>query len=186
MNLNNFYILVDTEKKIFIDKIQTLPQNWVNISGLPNYDDEKLSDLTWAGHKNLGWINTKSNQIKNFSSSPENLELNKNHFKKLVSEKRKEKQSISINYEGAEIKTDLETRYSLLLLKMSNEDEINFKCINGYYTFNQLEICKICDIIDEQIQKYFDIEKNIYKQIDKCGSVQDFFDINYDFQLFFK
>ena len=181
MNLNNFYVLVDTEKKLIIDKIQTLPQDWVNISGLPNYDDEKLSNLTWAGHKNLGWISIKSTQIKNFSSSSANLQLNKNEFKQLISNKRKERQSYPILYKRAKIKTDLKTRYSLLLLKLSNRDQINFKCINGYYTFNQLEICKICDIIDEQIQKYFDIEKNIYEQIDKCGSVQDFFDINYDF-----
>jgi hypothetical protein len=181
MNLNNFYVLVDTEKKLIIDKIQTLPQDWVNISGLPNYDDEKLSNLTWAGHKNLGWINIKSTKIKNFSSSSENLQLNKNQFKQLISNKRKEGQSYPILYKGAKIKTDLRTRYSLLLFKLSNRDQINFKCINGYYTFNQLEICEICDIIDEQIEKYFDMEKNIYEQIDKCNSIQDFFDINYDF-----
>ena len=80
MHLNDFYVLVDIEKKIVIDKIQTLPLNWANISGLSNYDDEKLSNLTWAGHKNLGWINIKSTSIKHFSSCSENLNLNKNFF----------------------------------------------------------------------------------------------------------
>lgn len=181
MNLNDFYVLVDIENNITIDKIQTLPLNWVNISGLSNYDEEKLSDLTWAGHKNLGWINIKSTSIKKFSSSSENLNLNKNEFKRLISERRKEKQSNTILYKEAKINPNIETRYSLLNFKLSDKTHINFKCINGYYNFSKFEVNEICDIIDEQIQRYFDIEKDIYEQIDKCTSIQDFFDVNYEF-----
>ena len=181
MNLSNFYVLVDIEKKIVIDKIQTLPLNWANISGLSNYDDEKLSNLTWAGHKNLGWINIKSTSIKHFSSCSENLDLNKNEFKTLISQKRKEKQSNPISYKEAKIKSDLKTRYSLLNFKLSDKTNINFKCINGYYNFNNFEVDQICAMIDEQIQKYFDIEKIIYEQIDKCTSIQDFFNVDYEF-----
>lgn len=181
MNLSDFYILVDIEKQIIIDKIQILPLNWVNISGLSNYSDEKLSDLTWAGHKNLGWINIKSTAIKNFSFPSENLNLNKNEFKRLISEKRKTEQSNPISYKEAKIKSDFETRYSLLDFKLSDKTNINFKCINGYYNFNKVEIDQICAIIDEQIQKYFDIEKIIYEQIDKCTSIQDFFNVSYEF-----
>ena len=36
-------------------------------------------------------------------------------------------------------------------------------------------------MIDKQTQNYFDIEKNIYEQIDKCTSITDFLNINYDF-----
>jgi hypothetical protein len=181
MNLSNFYVLVDIEKKIIIDKIQTLPLNWANISGLSNYEDEKLSNLDWAGHKNLGWINIKSTSIKYFSSCSENLNLNKNEFKKLISQKRKEKQSSPILYKEAKIKCDFKTRYSLLNFKLSDKTNINFKCINGYYNFNNFEVDQICAMIDEQIGKYFDIEKVIYEQIDKCTSIQDFFSVNYEF-----
>ena len=181
MNLNDFYVLVDTENQIIIDKIQTLPLNWANISGLSNYDDEKLSDLTWSGHKNLGWINIKSILINKFYSSPENLNLNKNEFKRLISKKRKQKQNNPISYKEAVIKSNFETRYSLLNFKLSNKTHINFKCINGYYNFNKLEVDEIYAMIDEQIQKYFDTEKNIYEQIDNCVSIQDFFNVNYDF-----
>lgn len=181
MNLNDFYVFVDIENKIVTNKIQTLPENWANISGLSNYGDEKLSDLSWAGHKNLGWINIKSNLIQKFSSSPENLELNKNEFKRLVSNKRKEKQLVPIEYKGAKINTDFKTKCSFLFFCNSNKTTINFKCINGYYTFDKLEVCEICDIIEQQIQKYFDIEKDIFDQIDKCSSIKDFFNVNYDF-----
>lgn len=47
MNLNKFYVLVDTEQKIVIDKIQRLPENWKNIAGLPGLTDEEICDLKW-------------------------------------------------------------------------------------------------------------------------------------------
>jgi hypothetical protein len=182
MNLNNLYVLVDIEKKLIIDKIQELPENWNNISGLRYLSENKIKCLDWSGNENLGWIKIKSNDIKKYSSSKETLELNKNHLKSLISKIRKEKQSEYINYDDAQIKTDLKTRCSLLLLINSNlEDDINFKCLNGYFSFNQEQLEDILDKINSHIQKYFDIEKNIFEQIDKCDSVQDFVSINCDF-----
>jgi|688.fasta_scaffold46619_3 hypothetical protein len=182
MNLNDFYVLVDNEKKLIIDKVQELPENWNNISGLKYLPDKKIKCLDWSGNKNLGWINIKSNDIKKYSSSKETLELNKNHFKNLVSKIRKEKQSEHIRYDNAQIKTDLKTRHSLLFLINSNlENDINFKCLNGYFSFNLDQLKDILNKINNHTQKYFDIEKNIFDQIDKCDSVQDFVNINYDF-----
>lgn len=178
MNLNDFYVLVDTENKEVIDKVQTLPKNWKNISGLPGLSDEKLEDLKWAGHHNLGWINIFSPKIKDFKMSPENLELNKNTLKVLVSEKRKENQSVPIEYKNSKIKTDIKTRYSLFLLKNSNQKEINFKCVNGYFTFTLNEISEIFNLIENEIQKYFNEEMKIYQKIDSCLSVVDFCKIN--------
>jgi hypothetical protein len=178
MNLNDFYVLVDTENKEVIDKIQILPKNWKNISGLPGLSDEKLEDLKWAGHHNLGWINIFSPKIKDFKMSLENLELNKNTLKDIVSEKRKEEQNISIEYKNAKIKTDIKTRYSLFLLKNSSQKEINFKCINGYFTFTLDEISEIFNIIEGDVQKHFDDEMKIYQKIDDCRSIIDFSKIN--------
>lgn len=179
MNLNKFYVLVDTELKIVIDKIQKLPNNWKNISGLPGLTDEELCDLKWAGHHNLGWINIHSDLIKEYKSNSENLELNKNIFKKLIEEVRKEKQENPIYYEGAKIVPNTKTLYSLFLLR--DKPLVNFKCINGYYTFTSCQIKELYDIIDSHIQKYFNDEMNIYKQIDNCQCISDFFNVNYDF-----
>lgn len=179
INLNDFYVLVDTETNKIIDKIQTLPEGWKNISGLKGLSDDKLRNLDWAGQYNLGWINIKSDNIKNFYCSEKNLELNKNEFKILSSKVRKNKQSEPIRYKNAIIKVSSKSRFCLEIIK--EMDEINYKCLNGYYTFNSSDIKEICAIIDKQIQKYFDIEKNIYKQIDKCSSISDFLKINYDF-----
>lgn len=179
MNLTNFYVLVDTETNQVIDKIQKLPQNWQNIAGLPGLSDEELCDLKWAGHRNLGWINIRSEKIKEYTSLSENLDLNKNTFKFLISELRKEKQSESIEYDGARFKCDLETRYSLSLLK--EKEKVNYKCINGYFTFTSLQLAEICDKIEQQIQSLFDCEMEIYQQIDTCQSISDFFSVTYDF-----
>ena len=91
----------------------------------------------------------------------------------------KEKQIEIIDYHGAKIKCDLETRYSLFTLK--NKEKVNFKCINGYYSFTSLQIAEIYDRIEKQIQSYFDIEMKIYEQIDMCQSISDFFNVKYDF-----
>lgn len=179
MNLNDFYVLVDTETQLIIDKIQKLPLNWKNIAGLPGLTDEQLCDLKWAEHHNLGWINIHSELIKKYKFSKENLELNKNTFKDLIKNIRKEKQETSIEYQGAKIKSDNKTLYALYVLK--NKSIVNFKCLNGYYTFNSDQINEIYDIIDTHIQKLFEIEMNIYQQIDSCQSVSDFFNVNYDF-----
>lgn len=178
MNLNEYYVLIDTEKKEIIDKFQKLPNNWKNISGLSGISDEKLEDLNWAGHHNLGWINLNSPKIKDLKMSPQNLELNKNTLKSLISEKTKEKQNTPINYKGAKIKTDLKTRYTLFTKKQQQYNQINFKCINGYYTFTYDEVVEISDLIENQIQKYFDEEMYIYQKIDNCKSITDLIKIN--------
>lgn len=178
-NLNDFYILVDTEKKIIIDKIQKLPYNWKNIAGLPGLSDDEIRDLKWAGHSNLGWINIRSSEIKEYSCSVENLELNKNTFKDLISNIRKEKQSESIEYQGAKVKSNTKTLYSLFLLH--NKKKVNYKCINGYHTFTSLQICELYDILESNMQKWFDWEMNVYSQIDACKSIFDFLNVNYDF-----
>ena len=177
--LNNFYVLVDTESKQVIDKIQKLPENWKNISGLSRLSDEELCDLKWAGHHNLGWVNIHSERIKEYFSSQENFELNKNIFKLLITNIRKEEELEPIEYKGAKIKADLKSELSLFLLKENNQ--VNFKCINGYHTFNSQEISEILDSIQSRRQYLFNREKEIYENIDKCISIENFVDIKYDF-----
>ena len=51
----DLYVLADISKSEILTPLNKLPENWLNVSGL-NFDDEKLSDLSWAGHNNLGWF----------------------------------------------------------------------------------------------------------------------------------
>jgi hypothetical protein len=178
-NLYNFYVFVNNENKLILDKIQKLPENWRNIAGLPGLSDEELRDLTWAGWTNHGWINIRSEEIKNYSHSPENLELNKNTFKHLISEIRKEQQLNIVDYDGARIQPNKKTLYSLFLLQ--SKEKVNFKCMNGYYTFTSEQIKELYGILELHIQKWFDWEMNVYSQIDSCQNVSDFLNVNYDF-----
>ena len=52
----DLYVLVDISKSEILTPLNKLPENWANVSGLNFFDDEKLSDLSWAGHNNLGWF----------------------------------------------------------------------------------------------------------------------------------
>lgn len=178
-DLYNFYVLVDTENKSILDKIQKLPENWRNIAGLPGLSDKELCNLTWAGWSNLGWINIHSEEIKKYNHSPENLELNKNTFKVLITEIRKEQQLSLIEYKGAKIQPSTKTLHSLFFLQ--SKEKVNFKCINGYHTFISDELKELYDIIESHVQKWFDWEMNVYLQIDLCQNVSDFLNVNYDF-----
>lgn len=175
--LDNFYVLVDIEKKKIIDKIQKLPENWKNISGISRLTDEELCDLTWAGQINLGWVKLKSDLIKNYYSDDENLELNKNTLKNLVSEIRKDKQYEPFTYNGIKINTDEKTRYSLIIKKLYQTEEVNYKFFNKYYTFTKEQIIEICDMIEKHIQNWFDWEMKIYQQIESCQNITDFLNI---------
>jgi len=177
MNLSDFYVLVDTEQKVIIDIIRKLPENWNNIAGLPGLSDDELCDLKWAGHDNLGWISIASELIKEYSSPAENLEMNKNTLKQLISEIRKEKELNNIEYRGIKIKTNKKTRYSLLIKKLQGTKEVNYKCFNHYHTFNNSQISEICDIIEAHIQKCFDWEMSVYLQIENCKKLSDFMSI---------
>ena len=49
-NLYNFYVFVDNENKLILDKIQKLPENWRNIAGLPGLSDEEIRELVKVLH----------------------------------------------------------------------------------------------------------------------------------------
>lgn len=178
MEINNFYVLVDISKKEIIDKMQILPENWSNISGLNVLNDEKLKNLEWAGHPNLGWISIFSKDIKYYNCSSDNLELQKNEIKFLISKLRKKNQKEIIFYKNFKINPDIKTKIALFSLK--DYDEVNFKCIDKYATFKKADIQNISREIQNQYQKYFDIEKKLYEKIDRCNNLIDLLTINYD------
>jgi hypothetical protein len=176
--MNDYYVLVDNHQKIIIDKIQKLPDYWKNISNLNNLNDEELKDLTWSGNDRLGWVRINSEYIKEYSSSKENFELNKNQLKDIVSNITQEKQNSPIEYKGINIIPDEKTRYSFWIKRIQSADTFNYKINNQYYTFNKIEIVEICDRIEQYIQDCVDLEMEIYQQIDSCKHLYDFKTLN--------
>jgi hypothetical protein len=135
--LNDYFVLVDNEQKIIIDKIQKIPDYWNNIAHPGNFSDEELRDLTWSGNLNIGWVRINSEYIKEYSSSKENLELNKNQLKYIFSKTIQEKQNLPIEYNGIKIIPDEKTRYSFWIKKIQSVDKFNYKINNKYHTFNK-------------------------------------------------
>lgn len=173
--LNEYYVLVDTNLKQVIDKIQKLPEYWRNISQLKNFNDEELKDLTWAGQTNIGWINIQSEYLQEYKSTEENLELNKNQLKSIISGILEEKQISSFEFNNIKIVPDEKTRYIFWIKRFQNIHTFNYKINQYYYTFDNQDIIEICDRMEEHIQKYTDIEMSIYQQIDAC---QELFDLS--------
>ena len=171
MTMNNFYILVDTKLKITLEYITELPQNWRNIAGLPGLSDEEISDLTWAGWDNVGWINIKSETIKEYKSPPENLELNKNTLKSLISNIFEKKLEEYIDYNGKKISPDFKTHYILSLGRF--KDYINLKCTYSYYTLTPFECEEICNLIETHIHNYSEKEMKLFLQIESAKDLSD-------------
>ena len=183
--MKNFYVLVDPQNKIVLDKIQELPENWRNIAGLPGLSDEELCDLKWAGWDNLGWINIRSPKIFDYESSPENLEMNKLNFKFLVTEKVNQKKESLLYYKQIHIPTDLETRLELLILKerstQNPEKTFILKIRFQYHELSADDIINISNLIEDHNESCNLWEKEVYYQIESCQSIADFSKVNYDF-----
>ena len=86
----DLYALVDINTLQIITPLSKLPKNWSNVSGLNFFDDDKLSDLSWAGHDNLGWFSYK-NEGYTFSTSANWMDSSKltlNHIFLQIEKKR--------------------------------------------------------------------------------------------------
>ena len=105
--------------------------------------------------------------------------MNKNEFKRLVSEIRKDKQLKHVFYQNAVINPSVKTLYSLFLLQEKNS--VNYKCIDGYHTFSKDQLKEIYTIVQEQLQTWFDWEMKVFLQINKCKNISDFFNVDYKF-----
>jgi len=184
MNLNDYYILVDTKNTIVSGSLQLLPENWNNIHGLTGLSDQELSNLDWSGNDGVGWINMCSDELKNYNSSDDNLESNKLSLKRIITNERKDEILRPIIYEDITVTPD-KTTYTILsckkILAISNPDlVINFKFGDRYKTINADQIHEICAIIENKLQSSFDAEMKIYQQIETCNHLTEFKNINYN------
>ena len=171
------YVLVDTEKKLIIDKIQELPEYWKNISGLPGLSDEELEDLSWAGHFNLGWININSAKIDEYELTLESLNMNKTQIRQLVSDGIKEQKFNGIVFKNIRVRCDDELRYDLWIKKMQAKENLdqtfNCKISDQYYTFTSNQIIELCNKVEEHFQKCSDKEMNLFNKIDSCKKISN-------------
>jgi len=174
---NDYYVLVDYNLNQIIDHIKPLPENWSNISGLPNYSDQKLEDLTWAGHPGLGWIKISSTKISKLKYSPEWLEINKNNLKESISNKKVESQSEILNYKGNYIIADEKTKINLIVKKLLSNKSFYWKFINSHQLLSVEEVNTLLSLLDNYTQECYNEEARLYSIIDTITNIDDLISI---------
>jgi len=173
--MNNFYVLVDKNLNQIIGHIQELPEDWKNISGLKYLPQEKVKDLTWAGHPHLAWINIKSEEISNYTYSDEWFKFSKENIKSIVATKRWEKQTEYIDFYGNLIKGD-ERTISVLLSKKIEASEnpsatFNWKFLNNFVNLTSLQMIELYNFVSSYIQGCYDAENLVVNRINGARTI---------------
>ena len=171
MTRTNFYVLVDTNTNEIINHPVELPEDWNTIHGLRAFTDEQLSNLEWAGHSNLGWIKFDSNFPTTYTFAENWQIFAKETLKEKYSELRWEAEIKGIDYKGIIIGTDDRTKTTILLKKellisTSSEETFSWKYNGVIYQFTVEDVIKISSAIDDYIQKCFEVEADLIKELD--------------------
>jgi hypothetical protein len=174
---NDYYVLVDYNLNQIIDHVKKLPNNWVNISGLPNYSDQKLEDLTWAGHPTLGWINISSPKLSEFTYSDEWLEINKNNLKKSISDERSTIQNEVLNYKGNNIVANEKNKINLLVKNSISSESFYWKFINSHQLLSTEEVNTLLNLLDNYTQECYNEEARLYSLVDEIANIDDLISI---------
>lgn len=170
--MNNLYTYVNHEKLTIDNLAQVLPENWKNISGLNYFSDEKLQDLSWAGHSGYGWVKLSSFDLSSYTSLPEWLELSKNNTKTIISKARYQAETEPLTWNGHLIRIDDKTKSALSFKIISAQSIPDYSCLWKFSNSEEvLQVSQLLDLssfIDNYIQECFNLESEKKKEIDIC------------------
>ena len=177
-----FRSFVNHEDLTICDLAQVLPENWKNIQGLNLFSDEKLQDLTWAGHPGFGWVKLSSFNLSKYTSLPEWLELSKNGLKTIISKARLKAETDLLTWNGHLIKVDERTKIALSFKLLSSQSNPDYTCLwkfeNDEANVTVSELTDLASFINNYIQECFDLESGKKVEIDSCKTPKDIGKIN--------
>jgi hypothetical protein len=182
--MSDLYIEVDPKNKTVLGSPKPLELNWNNIGGLVFLDDTKLSDLTWAGYENSGFIKfsiDNKNTLRCYSCESKLLEDIKTQLTQELSKIRYEYEcgGVIIN-EQYSLSTDdrskLLMQIKYLECKENLELEFIWKTSSGFIKLSSNEFIIIWDKIRNFIQRSFDLEYKMHSVISEC---EDFVSLLY-------
>jgi len=179
--MNELYVLVDSEQNLILSPIMELPLNWGNISGVKFLPEEKLSDLSWAGEKNLGWKKITDPDLSTVNVTEEWIGFQRANLKQIISSKRKEMESEVLTFGEKQIKLDEKTKNALsfkLSGSFNDTDTLIWKFMNGIYEVTYGELKHIRDSIDSYLQECFDIEYKFSNLVDTTEETNGLFNLN--------
>jgi hypothetical protein len=175
--MKNLFVYINRDEKTIHNIVQELPNNWKNIHGMCLIDEEKLEDLSWAGHENQGWVNIKKFDLSDYSYIGDWLEISKNCMKKMVSDERKIKVKELLTWNNYMILADEKTKSSLyfksLVAEKNLSQKYSWKFEGSYGEIDYYDIIDIIKFIDSYQQTCFDLEKNKLEEIDNAKNVSE-------------
>ena len=180
----DFYLLVDFVEKRILTPIDYLPEDWSNINGLNLFDEEKLSNLEWAGHNNLGWVKYTDSQIDDYGISDNWLDSSKSKIKLLIAKKRWEKENEVLTFKGNRIKIDTSTKSSLTLratsIYQNQETSTKWKFVDGFVDLSTAEFLELFEFVSNYIQECFNVEYNTNQLVNSVSSFSELKQLNFD------
>lgn len=179
--MNDLYVLVDSELNLIITPMMKLPSNWGNVCGLNLLSEEKISDLSWAGEKHLGWKKITDPNLNTVDVTEEWIGFQKANLKQMVSSKRKEMESAVLTFGEKRIKLSEKVKNSLtfkLSGSFNDTDTLIWKFMNGTYKVTYGELKGIRNSIDSYLQECFDIEHKLSIHIDMLEEKNELLNLN--------
>ena len=181
----DLYALVDINTLQIITPLSKLPENWSNVSGLNFYNDNKLSNLSWAGRDNLGWFSYRSATLSTFSTSANWMDSSKANIKSYIATDRKEKTEETLTFNGNRINLTNNTRTSLSLRVSSLVNQPNntmtaWKFVDGYVNLTKTEMIDLLNFVSNYIQDCFDVENSASILVDGCENLTDIKNLTLD------
>ena len=182
--MNDFFVLVDHKNKQLLAPASELPNDWMNISGLKYYDEEKLKDLTWAGHNDKGWVRISDASIQAYDHSPEWLAFTKSSILSLVSEERKERETGIVIYKKHTLRINEKTKIALFGKKIAATENAKssfvWKFDDASVELKSSEIIELANFVENYIQQCFDVEYKFEKSLKSIKKISDLTKISFD------
>lgn len=178
--MNDFYVLVDLKNKTILCPIMELPNDWANVSGLNLMSDSKISNLTWAGHSNLGWKRFSDESLIEYSTSDDWFDASKLKLKSCIKEERKIRESEILSFKGNHFLLDDKTKSSILLklLSINDGDTFIWKFINRTIEIDSKDFSNLHKFLSSYIQKCFDIEYEFTNLVNLTKTFKDLHNLN--------
>jgi len=180
--MNNLYTYVNHDQLTIDNLAQLLPENWKNIQGLNLFSDEKLQDLSWAGHPGYGWVKLSSFDLSSYASLPEWLDLSKNGVKNIISKARLKAETEPLTWNGHLIKLDEKSKIALSFKLLSAQSQSDYSCLwkfsNSEATLTYDELVDLASFLNDYTQSCFDLESQKNSEIDECETPYDLGQIN--------
>jgi len=177
--MNDFYVLVDNNKKLILAPASFLPEDWMNVHGIKFLPYEKLVDLSWAGHQDRGMLKLTDESLHSYEYNSDWINFTRSAITDYVSKQRKEREEqIVIFNDNFLVRIDEKTKLALSAKRVFAVEDSSYTCIwkfeNTSVELTATDIISLSDSINKYIQDCFDAEYNFAQSVNAITSIEEF------------